>query len=70
MSRRGSCRENAVAESFFSSLKNERIKKATYKTCDLAPADIFDYIEMLYDPTCRHSHLSGVSPAAFDSDSK
>jgi putative transposase len=45
MSRRGNCWDNAVAESFFSSLKKERIKKRLYKTRDLARADIFDYIE-------------------------
>lgn len=45
MSRRGNCWDNAVAESFFSSLKKERIRKRIYKTRDLARADIFDYIE-------------------------
>jgi putative transposase len=44
MSRRGNCWDNAVAESFFSSLKKERIKKRIYKTRELARADIFDYI--------------------------
>tara|TARA_R110001606_G_scaffold389306_1_gene555332 strand:+ start:389 stop:1243 length:855 start_codon:yes stop_codon:yes gene_type:complete len=66
MSRRGNCWDNAVAESFFSSLKKERIKKRIYKTRDLARADIFDYIEMFYNPTRRHSHLGGVSPEAFE----
>lgn len=46
MSRRGNCWDNAVAESFFSSLKKERIKKRIYKTREMARADIFDYIEM------------------------
>jgi putative transposase len=64
MSRRGNCSDNAVAESFFSSLKKERIKKRIYKTRDLARADIFGYIEMFYNPTRRHSHLGGVSPGA------
>lgn len=66
MSRRGNCWDNAVAESFFSSLKKERIKKRIYKTRDLARADIFDYIEMFYNPDRRHSHLGGVSPEAFE----
>lgn len=70
MSRRGNCWDNAVAESFFSSLKKERIKKRIYKTRDLARADIFDYIEMFYNPSRRHSHLNGVSPEAFESASK
>ena len=49
VSRRGNCWDNAVAESFFSSLKKERVKKRIYKTRDLARADIFDYIKMFYN---------------------
>ncbi len=67
MSRRGNCWDNAVAESFFSSLKKERIRKRIYKTRDLARADVFDYIEVFYNRTRRHSHLGGVSPEAFSS---
>ena len=67
MSRRANCWDNAVAESFFSSLKKERIRKRIYKTRDLARADIFDYIEVFYNRTRRHSHLGGVSPEAFES---
>ncbi|WP_210433831.1 IS3 family transposase [Escherichia coli] len=66
MSRRGNCWDNAVAESFFSSLKKERIRKRIYKTRDLARADIFDYIEVFYNRARRHSHLGGVSPEAFE----
>ncbi|MFK7888584.1 MAG: IS3 family transposase [Gammaproteobacteria bacterium] len=66
MSRRGNCWDNAVAESFFSSLKKERIKKRIYKTRDLAKADIFDYIEMFYNQSRRHTHIGGVSPEAFE----
>ncbi|WP_394866104.1 IS3 family transposase [Klebsiella pneumoniae] len=66
MSRRGNCWDNAVAESFFSSLKKERIRKRIYKTRDLARADIFDYIEVFYNRARRHSHLGGVSPKAFE----
>jgi putative transposase len=55
-----------VAESFFSSLKKERIRKRIYKTRDLARADIFDYIEAFYNRTRRHSHLGGVNPEAFE----
>lgn len=66
MSCRGNCWDNAVAESFFSSLKKERIKKRIYRTRDLARGDIFDYIEMFYNPTRRHTHLGGVSPEAFE----
>ncbi|MCT2386551.1 IS3 family transposase [Erwinia pyrifoliae] len=66
MSRRGNCWDNAVAESFFSSLKKERIRKRMYKTRELARADIFDYIEVFYNRARRHSHLGGVSPEAFE----
>ncbi|WBT57707.1 IS3 family transposase [Kosakonia oryzendophytica] len=66
MSRRGNCWDNAVAESFFSSLKKERIRKRIYKTRDLARADIFDYIEVFYNRARRHSHLGGVSPETFE----
>jgi len=59
-------RVHAVAESFFSSLKKERIRKRIYKTRELARADVFDYIEVFYNRTRRHSHLGGVSPEAFE----
>jgi putative transposase len=70
MSRRGNCWDNAVAESFFSSLKKERIKKQIYKNRDLANADIVDYIEVFYNRTRRHSHLHGVSPEVFEAASR
>lgn len=66
MSRRGNCWDTAVAESFFSSVKKERIKKRIYKTREMANAEIYEYIEMFYNRTRRHSHLSGVSPVAFE----
>jgi putative transposase len=66
MSRRGNCWDNAVAESFFSSLKKERIKKRLSKTRDLARAGIFDYVESFYNRTRRHSHIGGVSTEAFE----
>jgi putative transposase len=67
MSRRGNCWDNAVAESFFGSLKKERIKKHIYKNRELAIADISDYIESFYNRTRRHSHVGGVSPEEFES---
>jgi putative transposase len=66
MSRKGNCWDNAVVESFFGSLKKERIKKHTYKTRELAIADIADYIEIFYNGTRRDSHLGGVSPDQFE----
>jgi len=66
MSRRGNCWDNAVAESFFSSLKKERIRRKVYHSVEEAKADVFDYIEMFYNPRRRHSHLGDVSPEAFE----
>jgi putative transposase len=62
MSRRGNCYDNAVAESFFQLLKRERIKRRIYKNRDDARRDIFDYIEMFYNPVRRHGHAGGLSP--------
>jgi putative transposase len=69
MSRRGNCYDNAVAESFFSSLKKERIRRKIYATRAEARAEIFDYIEVFYNRTRRHSHLGQVSPAAYEAGS-
>jgi putative transposase len=66
MSRKGNCWDNAVAESFFSSLKKERIKKHIYKNRELAIADIADYIDTFYNQSRRHGHLGGVSPEQFE----
>jgi putative transposase len=66
MSRKGNCWDNAVAESFFGSLKKERIKKHIYKTRALAVEDISDYIDAFYNQTRRHTHLGGVSPEEFE----
>jgi putative transposase len=66
MSRRGNCWDNAVAESFFSSLKKERIRRHIYRTRDEARADVFDYIELFYNSRRRHSHLGDVSPEAYE----
>ena len=66
MSRRGNCWDNAVAESFFGSLKRERVNRRNYKTVREARADVFDYIEMFYNPRRRHSHLGDVSPEAYE----
>ena len=70
MSRKGNCWDNAVAESFFSSLKKERVKKHIYKTRELATKDVADYIDGFYNPTRRHGHIGGVSPDEFESAQK
>jgi putative transposase len=53
-------------ESFFSSLKTERVARKTYRTRDHARADVFDYIERFYNPTRRHSTLGYLSPMDFE----
>ena len=70
MSRKGNCWDNAVAESFFGSLKKEQIKKHIDKSRDLANQDIFEYIETFYNRARRHSHLGGVSPEEFEAATK
>jgi putative transposase len=53
-------------ESFFSSLKTERIARKVYRTRDEARADVFDYIERFYNPRGRHSKLGYLSPMEFE----
>ena len=66
MSRRGSCHDNAVAESFFHLLKLERIRRRTYLTRDAARQGVFDYIEMFYNPTSKHTNKSMLSPVNYE----
>ncbi len=66
MSRRGNCYDNAVAESFFSSLKKERIRRRIYSTRDDAKGDVFNYIELFYNSRRRHSYLGYVSPQNYE----
>jgi len=66
MSRRGNCWDNSAIESFFASLKKERVYRKTYATCDAARADIFDYIEQFYNSRRRHSTLGQVSLMEFE----
>ena len=66
MSRSGNVWDNAAMESFFSSLKTERIGKKVYRTRAQAKADVFDYIECFYNPTRRHSTLGYLSPIDFE----
>jgi putative transposase len=74
MSRRGNCWDNVVAESFFSSLKSELIKKRIYLTRAQAKSEIFEYIEELYDRRKSpwdnrvrcHKYLSKLNPMALE----
>ena len=68
MSRRGNCHDNAVAESFFATFKKRVTQRKIYSTRDDAKTEIFNFIEMFYNPIKRHSHTGGVSPAKFEQD--
>jgi transposase InsO family protein len=66
MSRRGDCWDNAVAESFFATLKVELVHDAAWATRATARAELFDYIEAFYNGQRRHSALGYLSPRAFE----
>ena len=66
MSRAGEVWDNSAMESFFSSLKTERVARKVYRTRAQARADVFDYIEVFYNPKRRHSTLGYVSQIRFE----
>lgn len=66
MSRRGNCYDNAAVESFFSSLKKEKIRRHIFRTRQKAKAELFDYIEVFYNRARRYQHLGNISPEAFE----
>jgi len=66
ISRRGNCWDNAAMESFFSTLKTERLSRKHYRTPDELRADVFDYIERFYNPKRRHSTIGYISPVQFE----
>ncbi len=66
MSRSGDCWDNAAMESFFATLKRERVHRRLYRTREEAKADVFDYIERFYNPRRRHSTLGYLSPMEFE----
>ena len=70
MSRKGDCYDNAPMESFFSTLKRERVNRRKYWSRDEAAIDIRDYIERFYNRQRRHSQLGGISPVQFEAQSK
>ena len=65
MSRKGNCFDNAVVESFFDSLKTE-IDQQVFESREQARQRLFDYIEIFYNRSRRHSTLGYVSPATFE----
>ena len=66
MSRKGECLDNAVAESFFGTIKNELIHFADYRSRSQAKHSIFEYIEVFYNRNRRHAFLSYLAPAEFE----
>ena len=66
MSRKGNCWDNAVAESFFATLKTELVYLTKFKTREEAKRAIFDFIESFYNHRRRHSTLGYVSPVEFE----
>lgn len=65
MSRKGNCWDNACAETFFSTIKSERLHHRSYKTFENARRDIFWYIEYFYNRNRRHAALGNQTPEAF-----
>jgi putative transposase len=66
MSRRAQCLDNAVAESYFSNLKNELTWHCNFKDRDEARAAIFDYIELFYNRERLHETIGYVSPMEYE----
>ncbi|MDU8099715.1 IS3 family transposase, partial [Pseudomonas syringae pv. actinidiae] len=66
MSAVGHCGDNAACEGFFGLLKRERIRRQIYPTKDAARAEVFDYIEMFYNPNRRHGSTGDLSPVEFE----
>lgn len=66
MSRKGNCRDNAGIESFFNSMKVEAIQYEPMMTSEAMRQTVFEYIEVDYNRTRRHSDLGYLSPANFE----
>ena len=66
MSRRADCWDNAVAESFFSTLKLELVYESAWRCRTEARADVFEYLEVFYNGQRCHSSLGYLSPVAFE----
>src|SRR5207248_7739674 len=66
MSRTGNCYDNAAMESFWSTLKRERVHRHHYATREQASQSIFEFIEVFYNRKRRHSALGYVSPEQFE----
>ncbi|MGH3610102.1 MAG: IS3 family transposase [Pseudonocardiaceae bacterium] len=69
MGSRGDCFDNAVAESFFATLKKELVHRRSWPEREELRREVFDYIEIFYNATRRHSTLGMVSPARYEDES-
>jgi putative transposase len=70
MSRKGNCWDNAVAESFFHSIKTELVYTERYATREIAKQSIFQYIEVYYNRIRRHSTIGSMAPEVFENQCK
>ena len=68
MSRKGNCWDNAVAESFFGSLKQEQVQWCHYQTRYEAQQDVLNYITMFYNSDRLHSYLGYKSPMQYEAE--
>jgi len=66
MSRKGNCWDNAVAESFFKTLKSDLVYDTYFYTKQQAKCEIFEYIEFHYNRVRSHSYLGNLSPSRFE----
>jgi putative transposase len=66
MSRKGNCWDNAVAESFFATLKKELVRDRPFETRAAARADVFEYVEVFYNRQRAHSLLGYETPTSFE----
>ena len=66
MSRKANCWDNAMMESFFATLKKERVYHESYATREAARQSVFEYIELFYNTKRRHSALGYVSPEQYE----
>jgi len=66
MSRKGNCWDNAVAESFFKTLKSELVYHCKYETIEQAKLSVFEYIEGWYNSNRLHSSLGYVTPIEYE----
>jgi putative transposase len=69
MGSRGDCFDNAVAESFFATLKKELVHRRSWPTRRELTSEVFEYVEAFYNTTRRHSTLGYLSPAQFENES-